>query len=34
MYNDIYGKTSTPMQFAEGLAYKHYNEKKKKEEKI
>ena len=28
MYNDVYGKVSTPMQFAEGLAYKHYNEKK------
>lgn len=28
MYNDIYSKVSTPMQFAEGLTLKHYNEKK------
>jgi hypothetical protein len=27
MYNDIYSKISTPLQFAEGLAIKHYNEK-------
>ena len=29
MYNDIYSKVSTPMQFAEGLTLKHYNEKKR-----
>lgn len=27
MYNDVYSKISTPMQFAEGLAFKHYNER-------
>lgn len=29
MYNDVYGKISTPMQFAEGLAFQHHNPKRK-----
>ena len=33
MYNDVYGKISTPMQFAQGLAYKHYDEKEKRKYK-
>lgn len=30
MYNDIYNKVSTPIEFVEGLALKHYNEKKER----
>ncbi len=29
MYNDIYGKVSTPLQFAQGLVYKHHKPKRK-----
>ena len=33
MYNDIYGKISTPLQFMQGFAYKHYDEKKPRRHK-
>lgn len=29
MYNDIYGKVSTPLQFAQGLVFKHYKPKRR-----
>lgn len=28
MFNDVYSKVTTPMSFAEGLAFQHYNQKK------
>jgi len=30
LYNDVYSKITTPIQFAEGFARKHYNEKPKR----
>lgn len=34
MYEDIYGKVSTPLQFAQGLAYKHNKTKRKSKREL